>query len=228
MQALAHTNSEDRHALITTHIEMALKMARKMASRLPSSVSHEDVESAALLGLTEAASRYDDSRNEPFMAFAKKRIRGAVLDHLRRIDHLSRRSRQDARRVVDTARRLEAERGCPVTDREVAAEMGVHEEEIRSAYSNLRAAKPVSLDESEEVLCALNRQTPSEVVERQQRRTALLRALEGLEQRTLLIIALYYQEGLTLSEIGQILGVTESRVCQLRTQAVRELREKLS
>lgn len=227
MQALAHITNENRNSLITDHVEMALKMARKMAARLPNSVSREDVESAALLGLTEAASRYDDRRNEPFMAFAKKRIRGAVLDHLRRIDHLSRRSRQDARRIVDATRRLEALHGRPVSEREVAIEMGVAEEDVRNAYSSLRAATPVQLDESEDILFSLNRETPAEVIEKQQQRTALSQALKALDQRTLLIIALYYQEGLTLSEIGRILGVTESRVCQLRTQALRELREKL-
>lgn len=228
MQALAQSITETRQALITDHVELALKIARQMSYRLPATVSREDVDSAALLGLTEAASRYDASRNEPFMAFAKKRIRGAVLDHLRRIDHLSRRSRQDARRVMDAARRLEAERGRPVNEREVAVDMGISVEDVRSAYHSLRAATTVRLDDSEEAMLGIHFETPTEVVERQQRRTALLHALEGLERRTLMIIALYYQEGLTLSEIGQILGVTESRVCQLRTQALRELRSKLT
>ena len=228
MQALAPTKLENQHALITDHVGLALKIARRIASRLPAIVSREDVESAALLGLTEAASRYDDQRNEPFIAFAKKRIRGAVLDHLRRIDHLSRRCRQDARRVVDATRRLEARCGRPVTEREVAAEMGLSEEEIRSAYRSLQADSTVELDESVEMLVSLNRQTPSEIMERQQQRAALVQALKSLEQRTQLIIALYYQEGLTLNEIGQILNVTESRVCQLRTQALHELRAQLT
>lgn len=228
MQALAQRNTDLRQALITDHVDLALKIARHMSYRLPASVSREDVDSAALLGLTEAASRYDASRNEPFMAFAKKRIRGAVVDHLRRIDHLSRRSRQEARRVRDAARRLEAELGRSVSEREVAEDMGISVDSVRSAYRSLRAATTVRLDDSDEAIIGMHFETATEVVERQQRRTALLRALEGLERRSLMIIALHYQEGLTLSEIGEVLGVTESRVCQLRTQALRELRSKLA
>jgi RNA polymerase sigma factor for flagellar operon FliA len=199
-----------------------------MARRLPSSVSREDVESAALLGLTEAACRYDGSRNEPFMAFATKRVRGAILDHLRRNDLLTRRGRQEARRIADTARTLEAEHGRAVSDSEIAEKMGMSDDEFNIACANLRDASVVHLDELGTMPLSVTSGTPSECIERQQIRAALVRALERLEERELLVLACYYQEGLTLREIGEILGVTESRVCQIHTQTLRTLRSQLS
>lgn len=228
MQPIVNTHATAQHDLINEHLGMAIKMARRMARRLPSTVSREDVESAALLGLTEAACRYDGSRNEPFMAFASKRVRGAILDHLRRNDLLTRRGRQEARRVADAVRELEAERGGPVSDYDVAAKMGITEDEFNASYAGLREATIVQLDELNQLSLSATSITPMECVERQQIRAALARALSNLDERELLVLACYYQEGLTLREIGDMLGVTESRVCQIHTQALRTLRDQLS
>ena len=204
---------------------MALELARRMAFRLPLSVSREDVEGAALLGLTEAASRYDCMRDEPFMAFARRRIRGAVLDYLRRIDHLSRRVRQGTRRVSEVQQRLEQQQGRPVGEDEVAREMGISEAAVRASVMDMRSDQTVSLQECQQPLA---RETPMECILRHQRRTALVQAMKELDHRSQLILALFYQEGLTLREIGQIVGVTESRVCQLRAKALRDLRTRLT
>ncbi len=228
MQPSMNSDAVSRDALITDHLSMALKMARRMARRLPSSVSREDVESAALLGLTEAATRYDDSRSEPFMAFASKRVRGAILDHLRRNDLLTRRGRQEARRIASTARKLEAEYGRAVSDSEIAAKLGISDEEFGTTYATLRDASVVHLEELNMLPLSITSGTPMECIERQQIRAALVRALENLDERSLLVLACYYQEGLTLREIGEILGVTESRVCQIHTQTLRTLRSQLS
>ena len=228
MPHMVATEVANRDALIASHIAMARKMARRMSRRLPTTVSHEDVESAALLGLTEAASRYDESRNEPFMAFATKRVRGAILDHLRRNDWLTRRGRQEARRLADTEKQLEAEYGRAVSDSEIAARMGISEDEFSAQYANLRETTIVPLDELQFIPQSSMSGTPTECIERQQVRAALIRALETLEEREVLILTLYYQEGLTLREIGDWLGVTESRVCQLHAQTLRTLREQLA
>ncbi len=228
MQPGMNSDATSRDTLITDHLSMALKMARRMARRLPSSVSREDVESAALLGLTEAASRYDDSRSEPFMAFASKRVRGAILDHLRRNDLLTRRGRQEARRIANTARRLEIEHGRAVSDSEIAAKLGMSDEEFSTSYASLRDASVVHLEELNVLPLSITSGTPMECIERQQIRAALARALESLDERSLLVLAFYYQEGLTLREIGEFLGVTESRVCQIHTQTLRTLRNQLS
>ena len=228
MQPISDTDASSRDALITDHLGMAIKMARRMARRLPSTVSREDVESAALLGLTEAACRYDGSRNEPFMAFATKRVRGAILDHLRRNDLLTRRGRQEARRIANTARKLEAEYGRAVSDSEIAEKMGMSDDEFNNACANLRDASVVHLEELNVVPLNVTSGTPTECIERQQIRAALVRALDRLDERELLVLACYYQEGLTLREIGEILGVTESRVCQIHTQTLRTLRSELA
>ena len=228
MQPIPSIDSMTRNALITDHLGMAIKMARRMARRLPATVCREDVESAALLGLTEAACRYDDTRSEPFMAFATKRVRGAILDHLRRNDLLTRRGRQEARRIADATRQLEAQHGRAVTDSVVAEKMGISDSDFSASCASLRDASMIQIDELTVLPESSTAGTPLECIERQQLRAALTRALESLDERELLVLACYYQEGLTLREIGQILGVTESRVCQIHTQTLRTLRNQLS
>lgn len=227
MYQAATTHHTDRNTLIETHIDLAVNMARRMARRFPNSVSREDLESAALLGLTEAAERYDDGRREPFMGFAIKRIRGAILDHLRRNDHLTRRGRLAARQVNEATRALEAEKGRPVSDSEIAERMGLSDEEFHDAYAHVRDVGMVSMSEFEALPQSALSGNPGECVERQQIRAALVRALQKLDERDLLILACYYQEGLTLREIGQFLGVTESRVSQLHSGALATLRAEL-
>jgi len=219
MQQTATTPALDRDALIVAHVDMAVGMARRMARRLPASVRCEDIESAALLGLTEAARRYDDTRSEPFMGFATKRIRGAILDHLRSIDLLTRRGRRAARLVADTARAI---------DSDLAKRMGLSEAEFQSVYGNVRDAAMTSVDDWDALPQSSTASTPLEDIERQQIRAGLVRALAKLDDRGRVILACYYQEGLTLREIGQMLGITESRVCQIHTQTLAILREQLS
>ena len=222
---LAHAGPK-RNTLITSHLGMALKMARKMARRLPNSVCREDLESAALLGLTEAANRYDVARREPFMGFAAKRVRGAILDHLRRNDVLTRRGRREARKLATVVKQLESVLGRAVTDTEIASAMGLTEEQFYANYAALRDVTVVQLDDlrSEPTVGA----SPREQNRKQHRKAVLVRALEKLSERERLVLACYYQEDLTLKEIGTILRVTESRVCQIHTQALRNLRSLLS
>jgi RNA polymerase sigma factor for flagellar operon FliA len=224
----ATTPATDRDALIEAHVDMAVSMARRMARRLPPSVSCEDIESAALLGLTEAARRYDDSRSEPFMGFAAKRIRGAILDHLRRIDLLTRRGRRAARLVTETARAIEVEAGRPATDGDIADRLGLSVAEFQSIYANVRDAGVTSVEDIEALPQASDALTPIEHIERQQMRAALVRALDRLDERARIVLSCYYQDGLTLREIGQVLGITELRVCQIHTQALAALREQLA
>ncbi len=228
MQQMATSRASGYESLIVEHIGLALSVARRMAKRLPKGVSQEDLESSALLGLTEAAHRYDAERQESFMAFAAKRVRGAILDYLRHNDILSRRGRRAARQVADAARQVEATHGRSATDSDLAQQLGLSESEFHQSYADVRQASVVSMDDLEGMLADPEFRTPSEILEKQQVRAALMRALGSLDERQVLILACYYQEALTLREIGELLGITESRVCQIHARAVRILREHLA
>ncbi len=145
--AVRDLNRSERDALIVDHLDMARRLARKIARRVPRSFGREELESAAMLGLTEAALRYDATRGEPFVAYAAKRIRGAVLDELRRRDALTRRRRAEARKLTEVNRNLEARHGRKATLEELGAELGMTTEEVHDAQARLQAPTLVPLDD---------------------------------------------------------------------------------
>jgi len=205
---------------------MARMMARKMARRLPPSVTWDELESAALLGLTEAACRYETNRAEPFMAFAAKRVRGAILDQLRRDDFLTRRGRRLARSVSDTATTLEAELGRAASDDEIGAAAGLTADEVREGAAALRRAKAEAFDEVSHSLD--DSVATREAVNRAQTRVELRHAVGNLAERDAMVLSMLYRDGLTLREVGDVLGVSESRVCQIHKRALKELRAHLA
>lgn len=228
MHATAHTfQTSPRDALICEHLDMARRIARKTLRRLPSSVRLDDLESAAMLGLTEAATRFDPNRGEPFVAFAAKRVRGAILDELRRQDVLTRRGRERARELEAASRAVEDRTGRAATTEEVAGELGCSAEEVSRRRARLQAANVVPLDDVAELSAPASELGADEQLEQRERHEEMVAALEGLPQRELLILSMCYQDGLTLKEIGDIFGVSESRVCQLRGRALRTLRKRM-
>ncbi|HMG54407.1 MAG TPA: sigma-70 family RNA polymerase sigma factor, partial [Kofleriaceae bacterium] len=130
-------STQERDRLISEHIDIARRISMRMARRCPDWIAREDLIAAGMLGLTEAAERYDSTRNEPFLAFAEKRIRGAVLDELRRGDIMPRRARQMARKIGATIQDLEKKLGKSPTDEEVAAALGVTLEAYRTDLEHL-------------------------------------------------------------------------------------------
>ncbi len=215
---LSRTSTE-RDRLITEHVEVARRISMRVARRCPDWIARDDLMGAALLGLTEAANRYDSSRNEPFLAFAEKRIRGAVLDELRRGDIMPRRARAMARKIGNIIRELERHHST-VTDELVAKELGVSVEEYRTDLEGLVHVTVGALDNTEESLLASEDGSPEQEAARRQAMARVRAALPTLDQRDLLVLSLYYNEELTYSEIGQVLGVTTSRVCQLHGRAI--------
>ena len=215
-----------RPALVTENIAMARRIASKMARRLPASLA-DDVQSAALLGLVEAANRFHPGRGESFPAFAAKRVRGAVLDELRRGDVLPRRARQTARRVREVVRCREHQLGRVQRDEEIADKLGVSVEEYQDRIAALGAVELVSLDEMAGGGARSGGEDPAEQADN--RRTAALveRARQTLSEREAKVLTLHYEQQMTLAEIGKLLGVTESRVCQLHTRAIKRLRAEL-
>ena len=223
--ARAHKNlGFDCRSLIQGHMDLAKHIARRVARRVPRSVRLDELESAALFGLTEAANRYDPTRGEPFAAYASKRVRGAILDELRRNDILTRRGRESAKRLAAATRAVEANVGRPATTEEVAREMGLSLEEVSQRRARLATPALVSLDELHEVPRASADAAPDREFARSEEKRALIEALKTLSKRDLQILSMYYQDGLTLKEIGYIMGVSESRVCQLRGRILGKLR----
>jgi RNA polymerase sigma factor for flagellar operon FliA len=222
-------STQERDRLISEHIEIARRISMRMARRCPDWIAREDLVAAGMLGLTEAAERYDSTRNEPFLAFAEKRIRGAVLDELRRGDIMPRRARQMARKIGVTIQELEKTTGRTPTDEEIALALGVTVEAYRTDLEHLVHVTVGALDHDDDSQAALasSESSPEAGAARQQALSRVRGALPGLDQRDLLVLGLYYNEELTYHEIAQVLGVTTSRVCQLHGRAISRLRTEI-
>ena len=215
-----------RDQLISEHADIARRIALKMARRCPAWIAREDLVAAGLLGLTEAARRYDDTRREPFLPFAEQRIRGAVLDELRRGDLLPRRVRQVARKIASTIQGLEAS-GVAPTEERLADAMGVTLEQYRSDLAHLIHVGVESIDGEGAVMLVDEQQRPDEQASHREALARVRAALEKLESRDVTLLGLHYIEELTFQEIAATLGITASRACQLLWRAVARLRAQL-
>ncbi len=218
----AAARDPERERLIAEHLEMARRIALRVARRTPDWLTPDDLVGAALIGLTEAADRYDAARGEPFVAFAEKRVRGAVLDELRRGDLLPRRARADARRVGRAIRQLEHALGRAPDDEEVAAALGVDVEHYREELAQLTHVDVIELDPA--VPHAAEAPSPAAEAERAQMIGRLHACLEKIPERDAQLLQLYYVEELSYLDIGHVLGVSESRVCQLHARAIARLK----
>jgi RNA polymerase sigma factor for flagellar operon FliA len=219
-------NSE-RDRLIAEHLDVAQRIASRIARRCPTHVGRDDLHAAALLGLTEAAERYDSSREEPFIAFAEKRIRGAILDELRRGDIMPRRTRKLAREIGAMMVQLERQYGRPATDEEVAAALGVTLEEYKSELEQLVHVTVGGLEASAEETVRSTEASPETQATNRDVLRKVRAALPRLDARDLLVLSLYYNEELTYPEIGEVLRLTKSRVCQLHGRAIARLRAEI-
>jgi len=220
---------QERDRLIADHIDIARRITMRMARRCPDWIAREDLVAAGMLGLTEAAERYDSTRNEPFLAFAEKRIRGAVLDELRRGDIMPRRARQMARKIGATIQALERTLGKSPSDEQVAEALGVTLEAYRTDLEHLVHVTVGALDPEDDTSAALvsDAFSPEAGAARHQALSRVRTALPKLDQRDVLVLGLYYNEELTYHEIAEVLGVTTSRVCQLHGRAISRLRVEI-
>lgn len=221
-------SNPERDRLISEHVEIARRISLRMARRCPAWIAREDLVAAAMLGLTEAAARYDSSRNEPFLSFAEKRIRGAVLDELRRGDIMPRRVRQLARKIGRTIADLEKTLGATPPDEAVAAALGVTVEDYRANLEQLVHVTVGALDEGDHASELMTREfSPEDGAIRGEALRKVREALPRLDARDLVLLGLYYNEELTYQEVGEVLGVTTSRVCQLHGRAIARLRAEI-
>jgi RNA polymerase sigma factor FliA len=219
-------HASHRNELIREYTDVARRIALRMARRCPDWIAREDLISAGMVGLIEAADRYDDTRREPFLSFAEHRIRGAILDELRRGDIMPRRVRQLARKVGEAVRQLERD-GEHASEQRVAAAMGVSIDEYRNGLAQLVHVEIGPLDGEESRLVADLGQAPDVQAAHQESLRRVRDALEHLEQRDITVLGLHYVEELTYQQIAETLGVTPSRVCQLLWRAVARLRIQL-
>ncbi|MDO5057113.1 MAG: RNA polymerase sigma factor FliA [Lautropia sp.] len=226
----------DRDTVIARYGKMVRRVAVQMASRLPSSIDLDDLVQAGLIGLVDAVSRYDAAVGVQFDTFAMQRVRGAMLDELRNADWMPRSVRRSQRSIETAIHAVEQRMQRPATEREIADELKMSLEDYQRLLSSARGAQLLYLedgageDEGEnrfEQTLADEQPTPDQRLEDVRFREALVQAIDGLPERERILMSLYYTENLTLKEIGEVLGVTESRVSQLHSQAVARLRSKL-
>lgn len=205
------------------HMALVQKVARKIARRLPKQVEVDDLVGAGALGLVDAARKFDASRAS-FEAYAELRIRGAILDYLRGLDWMPRTQRTRARRIDEAQRDLASTLGRAPDASELSEKTGLTEREVLSGRI---VGCIVPMDQEALDQLGVDGRLPGEPLERRELRARLSAAIERLPERTRKLLALYYVEERTLKDIGTAFGVTESRACQLHSQAISKLRAEL-
>jgi RNA polymerase sigma factor for flagellar operon FliA len=220
-------------AMVMRHAELVKRIAYHLAGRLPASVEVADLIQAGMLGLLEAASNYTADRGASFETYAGIRIRGAMLDALRKLDWAPRSVHRKARAAAAAVRELESEFGREARDGEIATRMGISLEEYHKIAQDAASCRIASLDDSNAEDDSLlgrvedERSDPFLDASDEGFRHALSAAIQELPERERLVMSLYYDDELNLKEIGAVLKVTESRVCQLHGQALMRLKARL-
>lgn len=229
----------DREAAILQYAPLIKYIAHRLAMRLPPHISIEDLVSAGVLGLMDALDKYDPKKKVQFKTYAEFRIRGAMLDELRSLDWVPRSIRQKSTQLEKTLARLEKDKGGAVEDEEVASEMGLSLEAYYDLLNEIKGVSLLDLEEIHQKLSDLSEEDPLgffedepdhdplEKLRVEELKGILARAIETLSPKEQQVLSLYYYEELTLKEIGEVLGYTESRICQIHGKAILKLRAKL-
>ena len=233
----AHGSSHNTAMAIAVedYADLVKRIAQHMIARMPASVQIDDLTQAGMIGLLEASKKYDASRGASFETYAGIRIRGAIVDEIRKGDWTPRSVHRNARRISAVIADLEARLGRDVSSQEVAQAMGIELDEYYIMSRDAVSGRLFSIDESLtdddyriiEPDNPTSFSTPDASVQRQSFQQSLSNAISTLPERERLVLSLYYDEELNLKEIGQILGVSESRVSQIHSQAALKLRSKL-
>jgi RNA polymerase sigma factor for flagellar operon FliA len=223
----AHRAGNETDALVTRHAELVKRIAYHLAGRLPPSVEVADLIQAGMLGLLEAAAHYTANRGASFETYAGIRIRGAMIDALRKLDWAPRSVHRKARAVAAVVRELEKETGRDARDGEIAERLGVSMDDYHAILQDSASCRLTSLDDAT-AAAAPDVADPFREIADEDFRAALAQAIDGLPEREKLVMSLYYGDELNLKEIGAVLKVTESRVCQLHGQALVRLKARLA
>jgi RNA polymerase sigma factor for flagellar operon FliA len=230
-----------RERLILHYSPLVKYVAGRVGVGLPPNIEQADLVSYGIFGLIDAINKFDIERAIKFETYAISRIKGAIIDELRAIDWIPRSVRYKAREVEKAYAALEAKLHRTPNESEVADELGIALEDLHAIFSQVSFVNVIALDELLNVggergdklslvdtLEDTKAEDPVAAFETEETKYLLARAINTLPEREKIVVTLYYYEGLTLAEIGQVLGVTESRICQMHTKAVLQLRGKLA
>jgi RNA polymerase sigma factor for flagellar operon FliA len=229
-----------RDRLILTYAPLVKYVAGRLGSGLPAHVDEGDLVSYGLLGLIGAIERYDPTRDIKFETYAIARIKGAIIDELRALDWVPRSVRSRAREIERAITELEAKTGIAPTDEQIAAKIGISVDELEESLTDISRSSIAALDElwslsgdgdQISLMDTIEDETgprPEAALDQTEMREALADSIARLPEREKLVVTLYYYEELTLREIGEVLGVTESRVSQLHTKAILRLKARLA
>jgi RNA polymerase sigma factor for flagellar operon FliA len=227
-----------KHELVLAHLSLVKYLAGRLAIKLPPYISQEDLESYGVFGLLEAVEKYNPDLGTSFKSYSYNRIRGAMIDEIRKLNWIPRTMWQKIQQLNTTREKLQRELGEHVTNETLAAAMGIKVSDLHKLAGQANLLAISSLDETVQVTCGdmVNlgdiiadpaSPDPLDIIEREEGRQMLVQAIGELPQKDLLVLSLYYQEGLTLKEIGKVMEISESRVCQIHTRALKRLRDKL-
>lgn len=226
---------ELREQLIIEYAQLVRLVAGRLSMYLGNNVEYEDLVSYGIFGLIDAIDKFDMEKNVKFETYASLRIRGAILDQIRKMDWIPRTVRQRQRKMDEAIKQIEMRTGKNATDEELARELGLTEDELCNWQSQMKVTNVVSLNEFEEngpepVIDTSNKShfaQPEDVVEEAELKETLVAALDLLTEKERKVIELYYYEEMTLKEISKILEVSESRVSQLHTKGLLKMRKRM-
>ena len=226
----------DVNAMLRQYSPLVRRLAHQMMAKLPANVEVDDLIQVGMIGLADALSRFDPAQGVQIETFATQRIRGAMLDELRGADWLSRGTRKQQRDIEKAVHRLEQRLGRAPHESEIAVEMGLSLDDYQEMLGKVRGTQLIYLedmsgDEGDQDFLdrhvADRGSDPQHLLQDDRMRHALVDAIKKLPEREQLVMSLYYEEDMNLKEIAAVLGVTESRVCQLHSQSIARLRVKL-
>ena len=234
----AQRTHKTKEEIIIKYASLVKYVAGRMMVTLPPSVEIGDLESAGVMGLIDAIDRYDPKYGVKFESYAIPRIKGAILDELRKLDWVPRSVRSKARGLERAIYELESKKGSPATDEEISEKMNVSMEEYFDLLKEIGMSSLLSLDETiynsdgskaslHEVIEDTGAENPVEEMGREELKEMMIKAIDDLPETERLVIALYYYEELTLHEIGQVLQLSESRISQIHTKTILSLKVKL-
>ncbi|HQR39503.1 MAG TPA: FliA/WhiG family RNA polymerase sigma factor [Blastocatellia bacterium] len=229
-----------KQSLVEDHVSLVRYLATRLSAKLPPSIEVDDLVGAGMIGLIDAAEKFDPSRGIRFRTYAERRIRGAILDHLRSLDWAPRSLRRRARELESAHVQLERERGRAVDVTEVAEYLDIEVGELQTLLHEINATQMASLhnacdNDSDaawftdpiQSLPDSPELSPFAQYAREETRAQLAAAIDSLPEKERLVVSLYYVEELTMKEIGTVIGVNESRVSQIHSKAVSRLRSTM-